>query len=398
HRRRHRAARRDRRHDPARDGYARRKGRGRRPVHRADGRGHVHGAGPARVQGGPACARRRGSRPLRRRLRRGEPGRARRAPRAARRRAARVHAPQAGRRAGALLPNAQGADAPRLLHFGDRLHPGDALRRDPGTLRPVRAVRAGRQDLGTPRVSGRDALERQPADVPVEQTAADAGVPEASAARARRVAGCAAVGLALVAVAAATIGAAQDAPAEDWFPLFNGRDLDGWVVKIRGHELGDNFAQTFRVVDGLLTVSYDGYRDFAGRFGHLFYRTPFSHYRLRVEYRFVGEPGPNVEAWAHRNSGVMLHAQPPETMPREQDFPISVEFQFLGRLGDGVPRPTGSVCSPGTHVVYRGRLDETHCIRSSAPTIDGDRWVIAEALVLGGERIVHYIDGEPVLE
>ncbi len=247
-------------------------------------------------------------------------------------------------------------------------------------------------------MSGRDALERQPADVPVEQTAADAGVPEASAARARRVAGCAAVGLALVAVAAATIGAAQDAPAEDWFPLFNGRDLDGWVVKIRGHELGDNFAQTFRVVDGLLTVSYDGYRDFAGRFGHLFYRTPFSHYRLRVEYRFVGEPGPNVEAWAHRNSGVMLHAQPPETMPREQDFPISVEFQFLGGLGDGVPRPTGSVCSPGTHVVYRGRLDETHCIRSSAPTIDGDRWVIAEALVLGGERIVHYIDGEPVLE
>lgn len=206
------------------------------------------------------------------------------------------------------------------------------------------------------------------------------------------------VALALVAVVAPALGVAQDSPTEDWIPLFNGRDLDGWVVKIRGHELGDNFARTFRVEDGLLTVSYDGYSEFANRFGHLFYRIPFSHYRLRLEYRFVGEPGPNVEAWAHRNSGVMLHAQAPETMPRDQDFPVSVEFQFLGGLGDGAPRPTGNVCSPGTHVVYRGRLDETHCIRSSAPTIDGDRWVQASALVLGGERIVHFIDGEPVLE
>lgn len=188
------------------------------------------------------------------------------------------------------------------------------------------------------------------------------------------------------------------ADEEAWQPLFNGRDLDGWVVKIRGHELGENYAATFRVEDGFLTVAYDGYEDFDSRFGHLFYAQPFSHYRLRVEYRFVGEPGPNVPDWAHRNSGVMLHSQPPETMPRGQDFPISVEFQFLGGFGDGNARPTGNMCSPGTHVVYRGRLDETHCIDADAPTIDGERWVVAEALVLGGERIVHYIDGEPVLE
>lgn len=203
---------------------------------------------------------------------------------------------------------------------------------------------------------------------------------------------------ALALSAAAAPVAAQDGDAEDWIPLFNGRDLDGWVPKIRGHALGDNYAETFRVEDGLLTVSYDGYDDFAGRFGHLFYSTPFSHYRLRIEYRFVGEPAANVEEWAYRNSGVMLHAQPPETMPVGQDFPISVEFQFLGGLSDGRARPTGSMCSPGTHVVFRGRLDETHCIQGEAPTIDGDRWVTAEALVLGGERIVHLIDGEPVIE
>ena len=192
--------------------------------------------------------------------------------------------------------------------------------------------------------------------------------------------------------------AAPAADAEDWKPLFNGRDLDGWTVKIRGHGPGDNYADTFRVDDGLLTVSYDGYGDFDTRFGHIFYDQPFSHYRLRLQYRFVGEPAPNAPEWAFRNSGAMLHAQPPATMGIDQDFPISVEFQFLGGLGDGRERPTGSMCSPGTHVVYRGEFTDTHCVSSSSSTYDGDQWVTAEALVLGDERIVHYVNGEAVME
>jgi hypothetical protein len=185
---------------------------------------------------------------------------------------------------------------------------------------------------------------------------------------------------------------------EAWITLFNGRDLAGWTAKIRGSEAGENFADTFRVEDGLLTVSYDGYEAFDNRFGHLFYRTPYSHYRLRLEYRFIGEPAPGTPGWAVRNSGAMLHSQAPETMPRGQDFPISIEFQFLGGLSDGNPRPTGSMCSPGTNVVYRGEFDETHCIASSSPTYDGDQWVEAEALVLGAGRVVHYINGEAVIE
>jgi len=186
--------------------------------------------------------------------------------------------------------------------------------------------------------------------------------------------------------------------SEEWRPLFNGRNLDGWIVKIRRHEVGENYAKTFRVEDGMMTVSYDGYTDFAERFGHIFYREPFSHYRLRLEYRFVGEQAPNAPDWAIRNSGAMLHAQPPETMPPGQDFPISIEFQFLGGLSDGNPRPTGNMCSPGTEVVYEGDLAPTHCINSASATFDGDRWVSAEALVLGGERIVHIIDGDAVME
>lgn len=212
--------------------------------------------------------------------------------------------------------------------------------------------------------------------------------------RAIRVLACA---LAMGAAAPLT-QAADDADASDWIPLFNGKDLDGWIPKIRGYAVGENFANTFRVVDGLLTVSYDGYDRFGSRYGHLFYRHPFSHYRVRLEYRFIGEQAPGASSWALRNSGLMLHSQSPESMGFDQDFPISIEFQFLGGKGDGDPRPTGSMCSPGTEVVMDGREAPSHCMQSSGPTIDDDAWVKVEALVLGSDRVVHTVNGQPVIE
>ncbi len=192
--------------------------------------------------------------------------------------------------------------------------------------------------------------------------------------------------------------AGKSADEEAWITLFNGQDLEGWIPKIRRHTVGVNHANTFRVEDGLLTVSYDGYDEFNEQFGHIFYKDPFSHYRLRVEYRFTGEQAPNAPGWALRNSGAMIHSQDPETMPPDQDFPISIEVQFLGGLSDGKERPTGNMCSPGTHIEYQGEFNDTHCINSTSPTLDGDQWVLAEVLVLGSEKIVHYINGEAVIE
>lgn len=197
--------------------------------------------------------------------------------------------------------------------------------------------------------------------------------------------------------------AAADAPRdanEAWIQLFNGRDLSGWTPKLSHHELGDNFAQTFRVEDGLLKVRYDRYPDgFKTRFGHLFYAKPYSFYRLVVEYRFVGEQaaqGPG--AWADRNSGIMVHSQAPETMAKEQDFPISIEAQLLGGLSDGKSRPTANMCSPGTEVVYNGAIYPKHCLDSAAKTYDGDQWVRMEIVVLGDASITHIVNGDKVLE
>jgi hypothetical protein len=182
-----------------------------------------------------------------------------------------------------------------------------------------------------------------------------------------------------------------------WIRLFNGKDLTGWTPKIAKHELGENYKDTFRVEDGLLTVAYDQYDKFDGEFGHLFYKDPFSHYRLRVEYRFTGNQTPGGPGWAFRNSGMMVHCQPPKTMARDQSFPVCIEFQLLGGGGTG-ERPTGNLCTPGTHVVMNDRLVTQHCINSKSKTYHGDQWVTAEVEVRGNRLIRHLINGETVLE
>ena len=207
--------------------------------------------------------------------------------------------------------------------------------------------------------------------------------------------------LSVVSLALAT--AAIDARGQDkadekgWIALFNGKDLDGWTPKIKGYPAGENYADTFRVEDGVLKVSYDKYSKFDGKFGHLFYKTPFSHYRLRVEYRFVGEQCPGGPSWAIRNSGAMIHGQTPESMGKDQEFPVSIEVQFLGGNGRD-KRPTANVCTPGTNIVMGGKLITEHCTDSKSKTYHGDQWVTVEVEAHGNGVIKHIVNGETVLE
>jgi len=219
---------------------------------------------------------------------------------------------------------------------------------------------------------------------------------------------CAAALVALLAGGAMTYaqrGAAAPArgqtggPASaDWIQLFNGHDLNDWIVKFAKHDAGDNFNDTFRVEDGLLKVRYDKWTTFNGEFGHMFYKEPFSYYRLAAEYRFVGNQVAGGADWARRNNGLMLHSPHPRTMLKDQDFPISIEVQLLGGLGDGKPRSTANLCTPGTNVVMKGQLVTTHCVNSTSKTYDGDQWVRVEVEVRGDELIRHIVDGETVLE
>jgi hypothetical protein len=206
------------------------------------------------------------------------------------------------------------------------------------------------------------------------------------------------VGLLLQAVFTTIAGAQATAAAvaPGWIQLFNGTNLDGWTPKITGFPAGTNFANTFRVEDGVLKVSYDGYTNFDGHFGHLFWKNPLTNYVLRVEYRFVGHQVAGGAEWALRNSGVMIHSESPQSMELNQDFPTSIEVQLLGGVGAG-ERPTLSVCTPGTDVVIDGQLIRQHCTSSKSRTYEGDQWVAIEIEVHNHRSIQHRVGGETVM-
>ena len=206
----------------------------------------------------------------------------------------------------------------------------------------------------------------------------------------------------LVLLAAAVVGSAaglvqSDPDRRDWIQLFNGKDLDGWDVKITGHDLNDNFGNTFRVENGVLKTAYDAYgQSFGNRFGHLFHRQEFSHYIVAAEYRFVGEQAPGAPDWALRNSGIMVHSQSARSMTKDQDFPVSIEVQLLGG-GEKGERTTANLCTPGTNVEMDGKLVTQHCVNSTSKTYRGDQWVRVEVEVLGNQSITHRVNGETVL-
>ena len=185
----------------------------------------------------------------------------------------------------------------------------------------------------------------------------------------------------------------RSAPSSDWGTIFNGRDLDGWVVKLAHHELGDNYAETFRVVNGVIQVNYDKYTEFGSRFGHLFYKQKLSHYVLALEYHFFGQQAKGGPSYALLNSGVMVHSQAPESILKDQDWPISVEAQFLAG-----GRTTMNVCTPGTEIFMKGAMVKPHCVNSTSKIYGNDDWVAVEVEVLDSEHVRHLIDRQVVLE
>ena len=186
-------------------------------------------------------------------------------------------------------------------------------------------------------------------------------------------------------------------PKEEWTTLFNGKDIDDWIVKIHHHDTGVNFGETFRVEDGMIKVRYDQYGDFNDQFAHLYYKKPFSSFHLSLDYRFTGQLQPGAPTYTLLNSGVMYHSQDPGTILKEQNWPISVEMQFLAQLDDGTPRHTGNMCSPGTDIEYGGGVYPEHCLDSSSKSYPREEWVHAELIVYGDSSITHMINGDTVL-
>lgn len=184
---------------------------------------------------------------------------------------------------------------------------------------------------------------------------------------------------------------------EQWVNLLSKKDLSDWIVKIKGHEVGYNYKNTFIVQDGIMKVNYNEYDNvFNNTFGHIYYKKPYSNYKFRMDYRFTGEQLSDGAAWANRNSGIMIHCEDPVKIGLDQNFPVCIEVQLLG--GNGTDeRATANLCTPGTHVEMHDELKKQHCMDSGSQTYHGEQWVNIEIEVRNDSIIKHFINGEEVM-
>lgn len=201
----------------------------------------------------------------------------------------------------------------------------------------------------------------------------------------------------LLACQSSTTNNLIDPDQEEWISLFNGINLDGWDIKIAGYKLNHNYNETFVVADSMIRISYNNYDEFNDAFGHMYYKSPYSYYKMTFDYRFVGEQLKGGATWNVRNSGIMFHSQSAASNELGQGFPVSVELQLLGGLNEG-ERTTANVCTPGTAVEMGDTVNYEHCINSRSLTYHGDQWVHVEALVMGGESMTFIVEGDTVLK
>ena len=189
----------------------------------------------------------------------------------------------------------------------------------------------------------------------------------------------------------------EDNSSSKWVSIFNGKDVKGWSIKIKGHPLNHNFGNTFSVNDGILSIRYDEYGDnFDGRFGAIYFGKKLSDYRLKLEYRFVGVTAPGAPDWGFRDSGVQFHSQSPTSVGLDQGFPICLEYNLHG--GNGIDeRPVGAICANGMFIKVDGKQNESYCTPPAIKkTFHGDQWVTLEIDVKDGV-ISHFVNGEEIL-
>lgn len=186
--------------------------------------------------------------------------------------------------------------------------------------------------------------------------------------------------------------------ADKWVSLFNGKDLTGWKPKVKGFPIGENFGNTFRVKDGILMIRYDQYKTFDDHFGILFFDKKFTNFRLRAEYRFIGETftegGPS---WGYKDNGIVYRSQDPSSVGLNQSYPVCLEYNFLGGNGKD-ERPTGEICALGTIVEIKGKKTTQTCTPPEVKrTVHGEQWVSIE-IDVRGNKISQWVNGEKVLE
>jgi hypothetical protein len=117
-------------------------------------------------------------------------------------------------------------------------------------------------------------------------------------------------------LAVLVLTAVGSAAADDWTPLFNGKDLSGWKTFVDPKSNVEP-SKIWSVKDDMIICMGDP-------FGYIITEKEFGDYELKLQWRW-GE-----KVTKSRNSGVLLHCSGPDKI-----WPKCFEAQlFAGRAGD----------------------------------------------------------------
>ena len=210
------------------------------------------------------------------------------------------------------------------------------------------------------------------------------------------------------------------ASSEGFSPLFNGKNYDGWYIKLKdGDEaLGK---RVFAIEDGMIHVFDDSWPDEIdldegtdATIGMLYTKKEFQRYHLKFDYKW-GKRKANYFAKWHYDAGVYYH------ISDDKIFPTGVEFQIQYKqkndtngTGDLIRPPgqtydwyfdpkTSKYLNPDEGGIlydnqksYQGRswLHEAKETKNFKGL--NDEWNACEIIVMGGDYSIHKLNGEVV--
>jgi len=193
--------------------------------------------------------------------------------------------------------------------------------------------------------------------------------------------------------------AVQDSEGQNWKPLFNGKNLDGWKVVLSNAAAGEDPEKIFQVADGMVHV----YRDIpAGKkmpFGVILSDQAYSNYRFRFDFKW-GEKKFAPRTNAVRDAGLLFHVVGPEKV-----WPMSVECQvqehdvgdnYLVYTGGDVPvdaagKKFQDAADGGNWKAFYSKGKITRVVKSRTPEHDG--WNTVEVIVRG-DSAIYLVNGE----
>jgi len=169
-----------------------------------------------------------------------------------------------------------------------------------------------------------------------------------------------------------TFGSLQAGDNKAFKPLFNGKDLKGWKIKLKDDK-GDP-AKAFVVKDGEIQVPGDPW-------GYFYTEKPYKNYVVQYSWTYPKDQPEKTTM----NSGLLIHIQEPHTV-----WPKSVEPQ--GRYKDH-----GKIYFPGWPKDNKDSKDTTFDEAAQKKALKASHeWNTTEATVRADGTIAVSINGVPV--